>query len=61
MENVRNIEYFKQNVDNIFVCDGDLLKDFDNGTIDIFAHGCNCLNRFSHFAKTVHYIIQILK
>lgn len=48
MENVRNIEYFKQNVDNIFVCDGDLLKDFDNGTIDIFAHGCNCLNRFFH-------------
>ena len=41
MENVRNIEYSKQNVDNIFVCDGDLLKDFDNGTIDIFAHGCN--------------------
>ena len=54
MENVRNIEYFKQNVDNIFVCDGDLLKDFDNGTIDIFAHGCNCLNRMgAGIAKTI--------
>ena len=44
----------KQISENVFVVEGDLLKDFDKHIIDAFAHGCNCKNSFgAGIAKSV--------
>ena len=55
MNNIKQITYEnKPSENNIFVADGDLLDLFEKDEINIFAHGCNCLNKMGNgIAKTI--------